>query len=889
MHPIMVRILKTVKRLLITLLIIVGTLFLIGTGLFLIYKNSIQQTILQEINKQLTAEVQAGKIKVSMRSHFPMISMDIKDIKITDPLDRANGIDVFQADELSLRFNVIDILHKKYTLEAVKLNNARIHLMVFDDGSDNFHFWQLPSPTEPTAFSMEIRQVILHLVDVSWQNRITNDYYAIRAIDSKAKGHFTNHDHELLVKGNFFTHLIKQADVTYVQNREWQANVRLHVNNRDQTYKIMDGMIRTGLLTFYLNGSIKAKQEVETDLTFFTEEAPLSEYLSLVPSHYLSFLKNVVIRGNVSTKVTIKGSIDEKTVPDLRMTFRLDKGSLNLQNAGVQLDRILAEGCYSFLSCDRNKVKDELRIDRIRASLGDGWLEGSVRLSDLSQPYVSLTADMNLPLQELWNFIPMDTLRDIAGQLNMKVTLQGPLQGLNEVDAPDLLNWSIQGEANLIIDRMLLKGSSLKYHDIQGSFRIDNQHLTIQNLSGKIETSDFNLQGVIPNCLPRVFSKDEILRIDLALTSNRLNISEFLKNSHDLTGEGYHLDLPTKITMNLDVSLQEFLFNDFLATRVKTKLILRDQRIVLNDLSLTSMEGNITADVDLTPVNDHLYDLKCNARMEHVNIRQLFHDFGNFNQASLTDEHLRGYVDADLFYVSRLSSDLKIDLKSIYTLGQVKITSGELIGYTPLYQLADFLNIEDLKHIRFSALNNLIEIRHQTIVIPEMEIKSNTLDLTLSGTHTFNNDIDYHLSLLLSQLLSKKIKPDPQQEFGVIKDDGLGRSKLFIAMKGTADHPKFSYDRPAFKEKLSQDLQKERQDIKEALLDEFGIRRDPSSESERMTVQEQGNFIIDWEEDSQDSALQQQDRKKIQGPKFNIKWEVSDTMPVSMPAVLPLP
>jgi hypothetical protein len=543
------------------------------------------------------------------------------------------------------------------------------------------------------------------------------------------------------------------------------------------------------------------------------------------------------------------------------------------------LENILAGGSYSLVRVKGDEIREELRFDRIKASLGDGWVEGSVRISDLSHPFVSLIADADIRLRDLADFLPMDTLEDIAGQLNMKITLRGPIRNINKIVPEDLLDCSIQGDVRLNIDRLLLKNHSLNYHDILGTFRFDNELLTVQGISGSAGTSDFQFHGVILNYLPKIFSKEELLKMDMILTSERLNLGEILKSSGESGGEKSRISLPAGILMNLDVALQDVEFHDFSAKKVKTKLVLRDGRLTLNDLSFTSMDGTVTADLDLSPLNDQLYQMKCNARLTHVDIQQLFHDFRNFNQTSLTDEHLRGFMDAEVFYTSSLSTDLSIDKNSIYTLGRITVRAGELIGFTPMYRLSGLLDIEDLKHIRFSELNNLIEIRRQTIIIPQMEIKSNTLDLTLYGTHTFSNQLDYHVSLLLSQLLSKKVKPDTQKEFGVLKEDGMGRSTLFIAVTGTADQPKFSYDRPALKDKLARDLKKERQEIKVALQDEFNISSKDDRESEQITSREKGNFILEWEDDSQDSVPRIQEQKKIRGPKFDLIWEDEDSLP----------
>lgn len=879
MHPAIILILKILKRMSIILLIVTGTIFLALTILFLFYKNQIQQIVIHEINRNLTAEVRTGRISVSLLAHFPMITVKLKDVRILDAPGISEGADLLHAEECSMRFNIMDALHKKYTLEVVKLDNASVNLVVYEDGRDNFHFWKSSTAPDTGKFAVEIRQVILHGVDLTWQNLGTGDMYSVQAVDSRARGNFSDESYDLTVRGNFVARLIRKGGRTYVQDRELDASVRLYVNTADQTYRVTEGMIRTGLVTINLDGTVKRKGGQEADLNVRIEEAPLKEYLSLIPADYMKWTQKMTMDGNVSASVTIKGQMNESRIPDMKVIFRLARGYVILKKPAVRFTDLLAEGSYSIRSGTGSSINDELRIERLMASLGDGRVEGSVRLTDLSHPVASLAASMDLGLSDLAGLLPMEMPEDADGRLDLQIDMKGPLNDLRKIDARDLFNWNIQGDATLRINRLDIKKSPVRYHDVRGTFHFDNQLLTIKDLSGKAGNSDFSVRGIVLNYLPGIFSRDEILKMDLSLTSSQLNINEFINNNTDKPSPGNPYQLPSNITVNADVSIRKFSLEDFSASGMQTRLIMREGRITLEDLTFSSMQGNITANVDLSPASDQLYLFRCNARLKHVDIRQLFHDFRNFRQTSLTENHLRGFVDADMYFTSRLSPDLTIDVSSIYTLGNITITSGELIGFTPLYQLAGFLDIEDLKHIRFSELKNLIEIRNRTIVIPEMDITSNTLDLTLNGVHTFSNKIDYHVSLLLSQLLSRKVKPDTQQEFGVVEDDGLGRTRLYIAMTGTMDHPKFSYDRPALKDKLAKDLQKERQVLKAALQDEFNIHGEDVQKADKITRREQVKFIIDREgENPPDTVGQKQDLKKIKGPKFNVKWEDDDTL-----------
>jgi len=60
--------------------------------------------------------------------------------------------------------------------------------------------------------------------------------------------------------------------------------------------------------------------------------------------------------------------------------------------------------------------------------------------------------------------------------------------------------------------------------------------------------------------------------------------------------------------------------------------------------------------------------------------------------------------------------------------------------------------------VKFATLKNQIEIKDKVISFPAMDIKSSAINIQASGTHTFDNVINYRLRILLSELLSKKAR-----------------------------------------------------------------------------------------------------------------------------------
>jgi hypothetical protein len=178
-----------------------------------------------------------------------------------------------------------------------------------------------------------------------------------------------------------------------------------------------------------------------------------------------------------------------------------------------------------------------------------------------------------------------------------------------------------------------------------------------------------------------------------------------------------------------------------------------------------------------------------------------------------------------------------------------------------MQSLSAFLKVEDLSDIRFATLQNQVDIANQVIYIPSMEIKSSALDLQLMGTHTFNNELDYHFTIALADLMASKFKKrnkgyDNQAEFGPVEDDNRGRTKVYVSLTGTVANPIVKYDKKAMREKIADDLKVQKAELKQIFRQEFNrnasdtIRKaQVQKDKDIQKKQEEGKFVIEWDDD----------------------------------------
>jgi hypothetical protein len=98
------------------------------------------------------------------------------------------------------------------------------------------------------------------------------------------------------------------------------------------------------------------------------------------------------------------------------------------------------------------------------------------------------------------------------------------------------------------------------------------------------------------------------------------------------------------------------------------------------------------------------------------------------------------------------------DLPRLRALADVRAGNGELAGVKMFEDFSTFVHIEDLRKIRFTDMQNYLEIKDRRLYLPVMLLQSNALNMTLSGEHTFDNDIDYKIKINAGQVLLNRLK-----------------------------------------------------------------------------------------------------------------------------------
>ena len=813
-----------------------------------LYEEKVKAYIVEQINNSVATEIDVKNIELSIFKQFPYASLAFQKVTAKEATKANKKGTLFSAQSVYLQFNIIDILNENYSIKTVAIEDGIVNVRIDKNGKDNYHFWKDAGASD-NQLSIELEKLSLKGVTFYLLNEYKNVDMSIEAIGLSLSGNFSKDEFTLKTQANFRVHQINENDQSVLKNKSIVLNTSLAVNQTTKIYQIKQGDIDIEQLQFQLTGNIINKEEgVMLNLQSEGKNIEIQQLIGLLPPQQKQLFTAYKTSGNITYSSSIVGDYSYKKTPKFNANFQLKKGTFTESASHQSFNNINLSGNFTNGKRHINKTS-VLKIDTIQANFGGGEISGNCLLSNLNNPHILLNAKANIDLQTAKDFFQLDTLTIAQGNLEINLQYQGKVKELSNIKASELRNLNANGNARISNATLKLKNNPNAVKNINGAFKFNNNTIGIDSLNFDINNSQFKMNGKFKNLLAFLFVENEYLVVKTNCHTNKLVLDDLLTSSTNNSME-YTLNLPERVLLNFNAKIDTFRFRKFSATNFKGIIQLEDKILTTTAISFNSMKGKVVGNLTIDDAHGKEILITSQLKTSNLDIHELFYQFENFGQNAISAENLKGKSSTSIEFASVFDKHLQIQKDKIYALADVNIKNGELINYEPVLALSKYIEVEELEHIKFSSLSTQIEIKNETVIIPKTIIKSNALDLTFSGTHTFNNNIDYHFKVLMGAVLWGKAKKKKKEntDFGQIEDDGLGRTSLFIHLTGTLDDYRIKYDTKGLKESLKEDLIQEKTTLKNILNQEFGwFKKDTSIQPNTKPNDE--TFEIEWEEE----------------------------------------
>ncbi len=825
---------KILKRLLIilsvTFLLLIGAVAVIAN----LFEDRIGRALTKTINNQLTAELTVQGFDITLFRSFPSLSANLKGVRLEDTA----GAPLLEVETIGFRFGLLSLFKSSLEIGSVVVEDGQLRILIDKQGRGNYDMLKpgeaedgSSGATNINLTSAELKQVSISYIDQSQNQQVEGTVQS-----ALFSGAFSNTAFELESEAQIQFEFADLDGIRYLPGKVVAYDVELAVDLEAGTYALQRGALQVEGNAFKVDGTVESWETgTYFDLYATAEDGNLAGVLALLPATYASQLEGFSSKGRFAFDAIVKGQYNKQQQPEVRVEFSLEDGRLSrdlLEQPlkDVSLQAVFTNGKY------RNAKSSVFRLDQFKGYFNRELIEMTAEVSNFDEPDIRFFLNGVLPLESAYGLLGKPAITGGSGEVEFQdVRIEGRYKDMinpsriARVSAEGMLEFDdaglVIGQEALLLDR--------------GRLQLEGNRLSIEGLRLEGAGSDITFEGTAFNLLPVLFadslnSSRAQLEFDARLAGRSLDLDRLMgaltfSAGAEAEASATQEDISTEakepqalfldfLNGTFDANIEDLNYHKIEGEDFQGKLAFRAGTMnVLGEIKAFGGQISLDGEVNFeaAPVME--------ARMvcQNLEVSTLFEQAGNFGQEVFTHRHLKGQLDTKVAIYAYWDEEGNFLMDRLRVLAGIGISDGTLQGFEMLQDFSDFVHIRDLREINFVDMQNFLEIRNRRLYLPVMFIRSNALNLTISGEHSFDNEIAYYLKVNAGQVLTDRfrkhdpsLKPKPARQSGFFN--------LYYAMLGTLE----DYNITAAKQRVKEDFERSefrKREIQRALEQEFGI------------------------------------------------------------------
>jgi hypothetical protein len=744
---------KKLARIIITSLL--GLILLILILLFtvpVIFKEKIKTKVEQVINESVNAKVDFKDYKLSFFRNFPNLAFGLDNTSVV-------GIEKFENDtlaafkSLNLVFNLASLFKKSgYEVKSVIIDKAVVNAIYNEDGSANWDIvkdtTEAPVEEVTTTSDMKIllKKVALLNSSIAYIDKTSDMQLYLKDVNFDLKGDMTMSETDMQIAMNAGDVTFILEGMKYLNKAVADSKINLLANLDSLKFFLKDNYLTINDLKLNFKGMVAMPgDDIETDLTFGTEQTSFKTLLSLVPAVYMTDFANLKASGEFTLSGSAKGvySDADSTLPDITLDLKVNNGLISypdlpekIQNINIRSD-VFVDG--------KNMDGTTVNVDAFHMELAGNPFDMSLALkTPMSDPDVRGSMTGKIDLTALAKAIPLDSI-NLSGIIDMSVKMAGRLSMI-EKEQYD----KFQASGNMGIKDMLVAMTGYpEVRIIDAGFEFSPAYASLTGANIKVgEKSDFQISGRLENYIPYLF-KDETIKGNLSLRSNLVDASEILsKIAADTTvvedtSSLAVIKIPENIDFDFNARINEFRHDKIKANNVKGHIIIKDGVLSIRETGMNILGGLVSMNADYDTRDTLKPLMKVDFDIQSIGVKDGFTTFNSIQKLTPAAKGVDGKVNVKLSYESLLGSDMMPVISTITGGGRLRSDGITLLESAAYDKMKELLKLGDKYTNTFKDLNVSFNISDGRIYVSPFDAKVGNIKMNISGDQGIDRTMNY--------------------------------------------------------------------------------------------------------------------------------------------------
>jgi hypothetical protein len=724
-----------------------------------VFKGKILNIVKSEVNKTLNAQVDFEHLSLNFFRSFPNASVTLSDFYVAG-INEFEGDTLFFAENLSATVNLKSLWSDSgYEITKLSVDKAKVHAILREDGKANWDVMKSDEmeeddTAEENNFKLVLKKVSVENTDILYDDLASKMNVALNRLNLNLSGDMTADETILKTVFSIQALTFSMEQIPYLSKAKVNAKMNVDADLKNMKFTFSDNALQLNEIKANIDGwvALPEDESIHMDLKLNAPATQFKDILSLIPAIYAKDFKELKTSGEATLEASARGMMNDSILPAFDVQLNVAQAMFQYPQMPKSVTHINANlRVYSEGGSMDNTIVD---IPKFHFEMGGNPFDLKLHLSTpVSNPNMDLSAVGHLNLSMIKEIYPLEN-SELSGSLDadMKLTTRMSYIEKGEYD-------KVQASGTLNVKELLMKSEGSEAIQVKNAaLSFSPRYVNLTAFSAQIGKNDVEATGKLENFIA-YFMKDETLTGNLSVSSNYLNLNDFMTNessavSTDSTSIGI-IEIPKNLNFNLNGDFKRVIFDNLDMNNVVGQIVVKEGRVEMKNLLVNALGGNlnVTGYYD-TGKNPEQPEVSLDLDIKNASFSQTFSTFVTIQKLAPIFENMLGNYSTHFKFNSALGTDFMPVLTSLTASGLLQSNDLEIKGVPALDGLASALKNESLKDLKVKDLKLPFSISDGRVATKPFDVHFGSGTMNLSGTTGLDQTIDYTAKVNLTDKLS---------------------------------------------------------------------------------------------------------------------------------------
>jgi len=745
---------KIIKK----ILKITGITFIILLALLIalpfIFKAQIIEMAKTEINNNLNAKVDFGKIDLGIFHSFPNLNLDLNNLIII-------GVNEFEKDtlvkfdKLSTELDLFSVFGDNIKIKGIKLDNPNIHIRVLKGGKAN---WDIMKPSTDTTsttdtttsnFKLALKKFEITNGKIVYDDNDLGVYSSFQNFNFVLKGDLTADFSSLETKSTLDSLVVVYDGMKYINKAKLELNSDIDADLKNSKYTFKDNTAKLNEVELGFSGSFAMPtSDYNMDITFDAKKTDFKNLLSLIPAIYMKDFQNVKTSGKMAFNGYVKGIYNDSIMPGFGLKLLVENGSFKYPSLPASVENVNVDMAVD--NKDGNPDNTIIDIKKFHVDLAGSPFD--MRLH-VTTPVSDANLDGMLKgvvdLAKLKSFIPIEDAT-LAGIIKADVDFAGRMSQIEQEKYED---FKAKGTIDLTGINYNSTSLSAPVNIETASMEVTPKYFDLKSFKAKMGSSDFAMNGKIENFLAYVF-RDELIKGAFNFNSNSLNVNQLMGPESTSTTTSTTTDtssltafeVPENVDFTLNSTIGNLLYDKLEIKNTKGTIVISDGKVDLNGLNMQLLDGSMSLKGYYSTKNTETPDIDMGMDIKDFDIKKTFDAFNTVQNIAPIAQKCTGKISVNLAFNGKLTKSMSPEMKTINGSGTLSTKSLTVDNSDVFAKLASVLKSDKYKKLTLENANLKFKITNGNIEFEPVTTKLGKTNMEFGGKQGLDQMVDYFMN-----------------------------------------------------------------------------------------------------------------------------------------------